>query len=64
MLPEMDVAPADAGSSNMEENLPRTRGWTWLLDKMDFMGRVVESGDISGGKRFLPRTQDPKVGVL
>jgi hypothetical protein len=48
----------------VEKNLSRAGLGLGLLDEMDFMGWVVEGGDVGGGRRFLSWTQDPELWML
>lgn len=64
MLPKVHVAPADSSCSNVEKNLSRAGLGLGLLDEMDFMGWVVEGGDVGSGRRFLSWTQDPELWML
>jgi hypothetical protein len=48
----------------VEKNLTGAGGWLGLLDEMDFMSGVVKGGDVGGGRRFLPCTQDSELWML
>lgn len=48
----------------MQQDLARTRLWSWFLDKVDLMIGIVECSDIRFARWLLVWTQDPESGII